>query len=126
MRLNHIDLAVPDVALARDFFTTHFGLHHQQTLGRDGLSILTDDAGLVLVLSRFAKHGATAYPDGFHIGFLLDEKGEVDAQYQRLVAAGIAVPQPPSAMRGGWMFYLIGPGEVLIEVSWRPSNPPAG
>jgi len=101
MRLNHLDLAVPDVALARDFFTSHFGLRHRETLGCDGLAILADDSGLVLVLSRWRKRGAAAYPDGFHIEI-----------------------QPPSAMRGGWMFYLTGPGGVLIEVSWRPA--PAG
>ncbi|MDR6287582.1 catechol 2,3-dioxygenase-like lactoylglutathione lyase family enzyme [Inquilinus ginsengisoli] len=123
MRLNHLDLAVPDVALARDFFTSHFGLHHRETLGRDGLAILADDGGLVLVLSRWRKQGAAAYPDGFHIGFLVETREEVDAQYEHLAAAGVEV-QPPSAMRGGWMFYLTGPGGVLIEVSWRPA--PAG
>jgi len=55
MRLNHIDLAVPDIAVARDFFETHLGFTHQQTLGQNGLSILRDEGGLVLVLSRLQR-----------------------------------------------------------------------
>ena len=68
MRLNHLDLPVPDIAATRDFFETWMGFTHDGTLGRDGLAILHDESGLVLVLSRLQRDGAQAFPATFHIG----------------------------------------------------------
>ncbi|HWU96285.1 MAG TPA: VOC family protein, partial [Sphingomonas sp.] len=77
MRLNHLDLPVPDLAEARAFFERWLGFRHLQTLGDNGLSILSDDAGLVLVLSRLRRTGAQGFPDGFHIGFHLADEAAV-------------------------------------------------
>lgn len=119
MRLNHLDLAVPDIAAAREFFETHLGFIHQQTLGQDGLSILRDDGGLVLVLSRLQKRGAQAYPDGFHIGFHLESEAAVQELYERMTGAGVEIPAPPSVQRGALGFYFTAPGEILVEVAYR-------
>ena len=120
MRLNHLDLAVPDIAEARRFFETHLGFVHMQTLGQDGLAILKDAGGLVLVLSRRRRTGAQTYPDGFHIGFHFDTEAEVRDLHARLAAAGVDVPQAPSVQRGALGFYLHAPGEILVEVAHRP------
>jgi catechol 2,3-dioxygenase-like lactoylglutathione lyase family enzyme len=119
MRLNHLDLAVPDIAAARDFFETHLGFTHQQTLGQNGLSILRDGGGLVLVLSRRQRTGAQTYPDGFHIGFHLESEAEVHGLYERMTSAGVDVPGPPSVQRGALGFYFMAPGEILVEVAYR-------
>ena len=58
MRLNHLDLHVPDVAATRDFFRDHLGFTEIATRGANGLAILHDHNGLELVLSRpVAKFG---------------------------------------------------------------------
>ena len=116
MHINHIDIPVPDIAVTRDFFVDRLGFAHVATLGQDGLAILKDDNGTVLVLSR-AKSGA-APADGFHIGFLLESREAVDAMHARL-PAGVPCAAPRD-MRGGYVFYLEAPGPILIEVGHRP------
>jgi catechol 2,3-dioxygenase-like lactoylglutathione lyase family enzyme len=124
MRLNHLDLHVPDVAVARDFFVAVFGLTAIETRGRDGLAILNDDTGFELVLSRpIEKFGGadtvSAGVNTYHIGFMLPEREDVDAVYTRLISGGYEAWHEPRAIRGGWLFYAIGPGSILIEVGWR-------
>ena len=120
MRLNHLDLAVPDIAEARSFFETYLGFTHIQTLGQDGLAILRDAGGLVLVLSRRRRTGAQAYPEGFHIGFHFGTEAEVRNLHGRMVAAGVDVLPAPTVQRGALSFYLHAPGDILVEVAHRP------
>ncbi|MFT3999674.1 MAG: VOC family protein [Rhizobium sp.] len=127
MRLNHLDLHVPDVAATRDFFVAAFGLTEVETRGANGLAILQDDAGLELVISRPIETfgGADTVAVGrntYHVGFILPSREAVDAQYERVKAAGGEIRQPPSAIRGGWLFYCLAPGRILVEVGWRPSG----
>jgi catechol 2,3-dioxygenase-like lactoylglutathione lyase family enzyme len=118
MRLNHLDLPVPDIAATRDFFETWLGFTHDQTLGQDGLAILHDDSGLVLVLSRLQRRGAQAFPATFHIGFHLESEAAVRALHQRLHAGGHA-HDGPAHQRGAYSFYFIAPGDILVEVAHR-------
>ncbi len=120
MRLNHLDLAVPDIAATRDFLEAHLGFIHLETRGQDGLSILKDEAGLVLVLSRLRRDGAQAYPEGFHIGFHLESEAAVHELHDRMVAAGVDIPGPPTVQRGALGFYFTAPGDILVEVACRP------
>lgn len=119
MRLNHLDLQVPDVAATRDFFEAHLGFRCEATKGKDALCILRDETGFVLVLSVHRKDGPTEYPSAFHIGFLLDSEEAVHAQYARMTAAGVHLPNPPEKRRGALLFYFHAPGGVLVEVSHR-------
>jgi catechol 2,3-dioxygenase-like lactoylglutathione lyase family enzyme len=119
MRLNHIDLPVPDIAATRDFFETWLGFTHERTLGQDGLAILRDEAGLVLVLSRLRRHGSQAWPVPFHIGFHLESPAAVSDLQARMAAGGLAV-DPPTMQHGAFAFYLTAPGDILVEVAHRP------
>jgi catechol 2,3-dioxygenase-like lactoylglutathione lyase family enzyme len=121
MRLNHLDLPVPDVAAAREFFETWLGFTHRRTLGRDGLAILSDESGLTLVLSRRSREGSQCFPETFHIGFHLDSPDAVIALYERLTVVGGYSIDPPSLQRGAFGFYLRAPGEILIEIAHRPT-----
>lgn len=107
MRLNHIDLHVPNVAETRDFFCNHLGFTLSESRGTDGLAILHDDAGLELVISRpVAKLGcadsATVGFSTYHIGFIVDTRAEVNHLHAALNAAGVEVGSGPREMRGGW------------------------
>lgn len=129
IRLNHLDLHVPDVAATRDVLVSAFGLIEIETRGVNGLAILRDHAGLELVISRpIEKFGgadsASVGRNTYHIGFILPSREAVDEQFERAKSAGCEIWQPPSAVRGGWLFYCFAPGRILIEVGWR-SDPTA-
>ena len=124
MRLNHLDLHVRDVAATRDFFIEFLGFEHIDTRGANALAILRDNSGLELVISRPAeKFGGTDQVTvgavTYHVGFILPQKDEVDALYARLKNAGAELTHEPRALRGGWLFYCIAPGRILVEIGWR-------
>ena len=118
MRLNHIDLPVPDIAATRNFFETWLGFTHERTLGQNGLAILRDESGLVLVLSRLQRHGAQTFPATFHIGFHLESEDAVQALYEKLHDGGMA-HDAPARQHGAFAFYITAPGEILVEVAHR-------
>ena len=121
MRLNHLDLPVSDVAATRAFFEQWLGFSHERTLGNDGLSILRDGDGLLLVLSRRQRQGAQEFPKQFHIGFYLESEEAVQGLYQRLAEAHVAL-DPPSEQRGVFSFYFNAPGDILVEIAHRAAN----
>ena len=122
MRLNHLDLAVPDVVASRDFFTAFLGFEHVETLGQGGLVVLQDSTGSVLVLSRLRRSGSQTYPEGFHIGFHLSRREDVLALHARLTEAIVATPSEFRVQRGATNFYFTVPGGILVEIAARPPD----
>lgn len=118
MQLNHLNLPVEDVAASRRFFEQYFGFETIDTKGDDMLAVLSGSDGfsLVLMANSFNRKGNAAYPDAFHIGFLLGTKEEVTALYNRLLSGGVPV-QEPGSRRGVFGFYFHAPGPILTEVS---------
>ncbi|QGZ39007.1 catechol 2,3-dioxygenase-like lactoylglutathione lyase family enzyme [Pseudoduganella flava] len=112
MRLNHLDLPVPDVAAATDYFVRGFGF--EPVHGGPRMAVLLGADGFALVLS----HGEPRYPDGFHIGFLQPSDEAVHTAHSRLAAAGIAAPAP-QRHDGVLQFWCTAPGGVTIEISHR-------
>jgi catechol 2,3-dioxygenase-like lactoylglutathione lyase family enzyme len=115
MRLNHLNLTVPDVARSREFFETYFGLRCVAQKGRDALAVMVDESGFVLTLNNFEKATAVEYPGAFHVGFMQESRERVDALYERLKGDGFDA-QPPREFHGAWTFYFRAPGGVLVEV----------
>lgn len=104
MRLNHIDLHVPDVAATAEFFTTYLGLVLIETRVNGGLAILSDGGGVELVLSHaVAKFGSTDQAESrlvsYHVGFIVEGRDEVDRVYAAMATGGLG-PQAPREMRG--------------------------
>jgi predicted enzyme related to lactoylglutathione lyase len=125
MRLNHLDFHVPDIAATADFFLRYFALELQEMNERIGRAILRDEQGTEIVLSRpVPKFGGADQVElqrqTYHIGFILAERAQVDRLHGRLAADGADVSGPPAAIRGGWLFYCTAPGNVLVEIGWRP------
>ncbi len=115
MVLNHLNLTVPDVARAREFFETYFGLRCVATRGRDALAVLVDDSGFVFTLNNFDRATEVEYPGAFHIGFMQESRGKVNEIYERLTSAGFDA-KPPAEFHGAWTFYFRAPGGFLVEV----------
>jgi len=114
MKLNHLDLQVYDVPRTSQFFERYFGLQLQSNPNSGALAILTDSSGFVLVLQRC--QAKERYPDGFHVGFLLDDVGSVRALHARALADGTAVSDVIVNGRGT-MIYLTAPEGYHVEVS---------
>lgn len=110
--INHLNLAVRDVAASREFFCTQFGF----TCARpnDAFSILAGSNGVVLSLMALKEGEAESYPSSFHLGFYVTES-EVEAFHERLMSSGLA-PGEISRLHRGTMFYVTDPSGVLVEV----------
>lgn len=124
MRMNHIDIHVPDIAATSAFLIRHFGLTLQDMRGVNGLAILNDDAGLEIVISRpIEKFGGVDQQElgrvTYHLGFIQAGRDDVDRLYCDLKESDAELIGEPREMRGGYLFYCLAPGRVLIEVGWR-------
>ena len=80
MKLNHLDLAVSNVAETRDFFVSYLGFQVKSEPS-DKMSILSGDDGFVLVISQLKTSDPPKYPGQFHIGFILKSIDEVYQVY---------------------------------------------
>lgn len=117
MNLNHLDLQVSDVPGHVSFFERVFGLECQSNRTSPAIAILSDHAGFVLVLQRKKQPGET-YPEGFHLGFLVDDIQIVEAVQARAKAEGAPVTDLIHNNRGV-MIYCRAPDGFSVEVSVR-------
>jgi lactoylglutathione lyase len=105
MRLNHLNLTVPEVSKTRAFFETYFGFRLVAEAGGDALVVLTDESGFILTLNNFEKATEVEYPAAFHIGFMQESREQVDAIHARLKSDGFDV-KTPKVFHGAWTFYF--------------------
>lgn len=119
MKLNHINLTVPDVKATTDFFVQLFSFTCLEIKGDDALAVLKGEDGFVLVVTSqsFNRNNNNSYPDAFHVGFLVNSKQEVDLKYDKLISSGYATGHAPRNMHGAYGFYFHAPGNILVEVS---------
>ncbi|HVZ97635.1 MAG TPA: VOC family protein [Chitinophagaceae bacterium] len=105
MKLNHINLVVSNIADAVKLFETYFNFKCTDVKGDNKMAILkgTDDFTLVIMTD---KNGQAAYPDSFHIGFMLNTEDEVTETYNALKNGGISVGQEPRKIRDSFGFYF--------------------
>ncbi|ANY74793.1 glyoxalase [Paenibacillus ihbetae] len=110
MKLNHVNLTVTDVAAAKHFLQTYFGLKIGGERG-EAFAALFDDDGLVLTLMKSAE---VHYPKTFHIGFIQESEEKVNEMHRRLTKDGFEATAPKRAH--GWTFYVKAPGGFTVEV----------
>ena len=119
MKLNHVNLTSVDVPADCAMFETYFGLRCLTLRGK-GLAVMEDEGGMLFVLNDFSKKRAGfAYPDDsdvLHIGFLQENREQVNAMHTRLVADGWDAPAPRD-YHGAWTFYFKAKGGYFIEVA---------
>jgi uncharacterized glyoxalase superfamily protein PhnB len=117
-----LSLNVPDVAASADFARTHFGF--TEAMSADGfVSLAHPSAGVNLVflatgLATFKpRHIAGPAGQGLLIAFVVDD---LDAEHERLVAAGAAVVTPPETEPWGERYsqYADPNGIVWQLVQW--------
>lgn len=115
MILNHIDLQIHDVQKTAAFFERHLGFTLTTSRTTPAIAILEGERGVVVVLQR--RKTEEPYPEGFHIGFLVDDIQTVVAFQARVASEGADVSAVDRNARGT-MVYCRHDG-VLIEVSCR-------
>jgi catechol 2,3-dioxygenase-like lactoylglutathione lyase family enzyme len=120
MKLNHLDLQVPDVQRTAQFFERYFDFEHGSNRASPAIAILSDRHGLVLVLQKL-KDPAQAYPEGFHLGFYVDTEDAVMQFHTRATGDGLDVSEVIRNNRGT-MVYCKAPGDLLVEVNCRPRS----
>ncbi|QIP14358.1 VOC family protein [Spirosoma aureum] len=118
MTLSHLNIAVPDVAQTRAFFETYFGFECTDVKGKDALAILMGKNGFILALSNFTKNQIPQYPSDFHVGMVVDTPEQVMETYTRMKADGVSLEHEPKTWggRGTTSFYVLAPGNFLVEV----------
>jgi catechol-2,3-dioxygenase len=117
VKLNHLDLQVSDVPATVVFFESLFGLECQTNRSSGAIAILSDHSGFVLVLQK-KKAAAETYPEGFHLGFLVDEVAILEQVQARARAHSVQVSELITNNRGV-MIYCRSPEGFLVEVSVR-------
>src|SRR5690349_4411205 len=118
MQLNHLNLCVDDLTEARTFFQNCFDFQCLEQK-KDAVAIMDDGHGFTLVLSNSRAFGneVLPYPEGFHIGFFLETKDQVDQAYHHLAAANVQLTQEPRKMRESYGFYFTALNNILFEIS---------
>jgi catechol 2,3-dioxygenase-like lactoylglutathione lyase family enzyme len=122
MKLNHLDLQVADVQQHVGFFERLFDLELRSSRSSPAIAFLEDGHGFVLVLQR--KLDSPGYPEGFHLGFIVDDVATVHLVHGRARAAGVQSSDVLTNNRGT-MVYCRAPGGFLVEVSCRTRGPGA-
>lgn len=115
MKLNHLDLQVSDVQKSVDFFERFFDMELRSSRTSPALAILSDRQGFVLVLQR-RKSEAEVYPEGFHLGFVVEDTESVARAQARAKEAGLDVTDVITNNRGV-MIYCQAPDGYAVEVS---------
>ncbi len=115
MTLNHIDLQVADVQQNALFFERHFGFALKTSRTSPAIAILEGDGGFVLVLQR--RKTDAPYPEGFHIGFLVERDELVHEFHARASAEGLQL-SPVERNSRGLMTYCR-TSDFVVEVSCR-------
>jgi catechol 2,3-dioxygenase-like lactoylglutathione lyase family enzyme len=119
MKLNHLDLQVHDVPATVAWFQRYFGLTLRTKPDSPAIAILADGHGFVLVLQRASA--GERYPEGFHLGFLLDDVESVHALHARAVEGGADVSDVIVNGRGT-MVYFTAPEGYYVEASCQRTS----
>jgi len=114
MKLNHINLIVTNVAEAIHFFETFFDFKCTDIKGGNIVAILKGAGNFILVIMT-NKEEQIAYPNNFHIGFMLDNSEQVTETYLKLKNGGIVIEGEPRKIRDSFGFYFTF-DNIMIEV----------
>ena len=96
----------------------YFGFTRESMRPGFPLALVHDEEGFTLTFLNLSKQSEPVYPEGFHFGFIVKSKDEVDRLYSVLAADGYA-STPPKEVHGSYTFYFMSPAKVTMEVQIR-------
>jgi catechol 2,3-dioxygenase-like lactoylglutathione lyase family enzyme len=114
--LDHLNLRVEDANACLLFYERHFGF--RLAFEAEGGWFLRNDDGFLLALVPVERH--QALPDGFHIGFGVEDAEAVTAKHAELAAAGVPVVDVEDSRPGEdyVTFRCWDPDRTEVEVFW--------
>jgi catechol 2,3-dioxygenase-like lactoylglutathione lyase family enzyme len=115
MRLNHLDVQVSDVDVAREFFERFFGLRCRYQRQKQ-IVIFESDTGFEFAVSNLFNSPPPAYPPDFHLGFVLERSSQVREIYERVRAAGVGMKVELGVQGPALVFQCLGPDNIPVEV----------
>jgi catechol 2,3-dioxygenase-like lactoylglutathione lyase family enzyme len=118
MKLNHLHIAVPDVAKARKFYEDFFGMTVAFEHG-EGV-FLTDESGFLLAIDPLGDGESVQFPDWYHHGFCVDSAAKVKEIFLRMKAGGVDFVREYKEFDDlAASFFCWSPGPLKLEVSWN-------
>lgn len=119
MDLNHLNLRVRDAAACRAFYEAHFGF--EPAFEAEGGFFVRNGDGFLLALVPTDDH--RAMPEGFHVGFGLDDASAVADVHRSLAAAGVRRSDLEDLRpdEDYVSFRCWDPDGTEIEVFWAPA-----
>lgn len=116
--LRHVALAVADVQACEHFYVELLGMRVEWRPDADNVYLTSG-------VDNLALHRCDAEPQGpqrlDHIGFVLDEADQVDAWYNFLMSAGVAMRAAPKTHRdGARSFYCQDPAGNTVQMIFHP------
>ncbi|SDD92139.1 VOC family protein [Glycomyces harbinensis] len=116
-----VSLNVADPTASAEFLKRHYGF--SEDMAADGfVSVSRPDAGFSVVflrtgLSSFKPESAKGHADGLLLAFVVDD---IDAQYERVRAEGVAITTPIETEPWGERYFQTAdPNGVIIQlVQW--------
>lgn len=123
--LRHLALKVTNLAESQKFYQTLFNMKVVWQPDEDNLYLSSGIDNLAL--HQIPSHELADYrPDRGqfldHFGFIVDSTNSVDDFYQKVVAHGVTIVQPPKRHRdGSYSFYLADPNHITIQVLYEPT-----
>ena len=119
MVLNHVDLQVPDVRAAAALFCRLFHFTQLGNTASPAIAILQGEGNVTLVLQR--KTDDRPWPEGFHVGFIVDDVARVHDFHARASAEAEVQCSDVQVNGRGTMVYARFCG-LLVEVSVRRAH----
>jgi catechol 2,3-dioxygenase-like lactoylglutathione lyase family enzyme len=118
MKLNHLNICTQDPEGSAEFFVKYFGFTRETMRQGAPLALVHDEEGFTLTFLNLSKQSESLYPEGFHFGFIVKSREEVDRLFSTLAADGYA-SIPPKEVHGSYTFYFTSPAKVTMEVQIR-------
>lgn len=118
--MRHVALNVRELEAAEHFFTALMGMQVEWRPDTDNVYLSSGNDNLAL---HRAGEGFTpaAAQQLDHIGFIIDQPGQVDAWYEFLLSNGVEMKSCPRTHRdGARSFYCVGPEGLIVQVIYHP------
>ena len=121
MNLNHLHIAVPDVATARKFYEDFFGMELAFEHGKG--VFLKDPSGFLLAIDPLQDGEQINFPPWYHHGFCVENVEKVNSTFNKMKAAGIEFAREYQEFGDDAAnFYCWSPGPLKLEVSWNKED----
>lgn len=123
MDLDHLNLRVRDATACRDFYQDHFGF--RPAFETDGGYFVQNDDGFLLALIPAEAGRHQPLPEGFHIGFRVEDADAVHALHGRLTSAGVRAGDVEDFRPDDdyVTFRCWDPDGTEVEIFWEPPTP---